>query len=951
MNNRTVVKTGVGILLFTGVLLIASFSARGDVSYTLHLGTSAEEQQVAASVAEAVSIINQYGSFNKHWDVYYNSGIPTAEANYSGYMGYGGTRNTRVVFHEGAHTFGMGTTTAYANLISSGVWGGQYGNQAQFDTYNTYADGLHGDGHAIWPGGFNYDNEDGDIERIWMLRIMAGIRADMGILAYTREADNEVVNSGETAEFTVESPVAASYRWYKDGVALSDGGDISGATAPTLRIANTDAADEGSYYCAATGAGETLNSRPRQLWVLAAPELVQLDLDGNVSDSVNTNSGTAFGSPAYTTGKTGQAIDLDGANDYIELPAAIGKVKDITVATWVRWDGGSNWQRIFDFGTGTDQNMFLTPKSGSGTLRLAFKDSVYGLGAEQTIDTTVLPSGQWVHLAAVLNGDYATLYVNGQAEGSTFGIRTFLCNFLPEQNYIGKSQWPDPLFNGRIDDFRIFSRALDGSELWDLWGESADAAPAFTTNIVVLPSTFSGEAYAAPSLTNHVYDADGDSLVFVKLDGPAWLSIAADGSLSGTPPVSSEGMNRFIVRVEDPSGASSDAELQINVVASPPDYDSGPVLYWDFADAGASDGAFMPGNGERADLDGDGSMDTDDFRISSTDLSGNGNHLTAWTSSWMKWSADSVQGDFSMVNNNDWPAAGTDSSYNPSLAGIDAEVITPTNWTIEVIFNSSNLSGNRTMVGRDGRNVGGSADSAAALYFSTRGTDLAIEYRDIEGGGHNLQVAAGLTAGTWYTAVATSDGTTLRLYLDGSEIGTLDLTTTGTDTAMGLGYGTWSVARGMWADGHVDRFFGKIDAVAISGVTLIPGSFVIETFGQSSFDQYVSSYGVAGASFEDDADTNGIPNGMEFYLGSDPTDPSSPANLLSWTNGYQSVVHPFNPSASGVTGLVAWTTDLTSSNWYTSGVTYATNTSPDEIVATFADPVTNQIFVRLEVSQ
>jgi hypothetical protein len=89
------------------------------------------------------------------------------------------------------------------------------------------------------------------------------------------------------------------------------------------------------------------------------------------------------------------------------------------------------------------------------------------------------------------------------------------------------------------------------------------------------------------------------------------------------------------------------------------------IAHWNMADAGAVDQAYMPGNGERTDLDGDGAMDTDDFRISSVDLSGNGNHLTAWSSSWMKWTADSYKGDFGMQAANDYPACGTDSFYNP----------------------------------------------------------------------------------------------------------------------------------------------------------------------------------------------------------------------------------------------------------------------------------------------
>ena len=71
-------STGSRVIWAVGLLLAASVHA--DVTYTLHFtpSNSAEEQQVANSVAEAVSVINEYGSFNKHWNVYYNAGIPTA---------------------------------------------------------------------------------------------------------------------------------------------------------------------------------------------------------------------------------------------------------------------------------------------------------------------------------------------------------------------------------------------------------------------------------------------------------------------------------------------------------------------------------------------------------------------------------------------------------------------------------------------------------------------------------------------------------------------------------------------------------------------------------------------------------------------------------------------------------------------------------------------------------
>lgn len=552
-------------------LALVAQSAHGDITYHLNFNpaNSGEEQQVANSVAVAAAFYNQHGSFNKHWSVSYNPGIPTAQANINGDMGFGGSRNERVVFHEAAHTFGMGTHWAYGGLLAGGVWQGKYGNQAQFDTYNAYGDGLHGDGHAIWPGGFNFDNEDGYLNRIWHVRVMAGMRADLGYLSFTREALNEAVVSGETAEFRVESPMASSWQWQKDGVNLSNGGDFSGVNTATLRIANAEAADAGSYRCVATGAGETLNSRPRQLWVHPASKIGHLAFDGNSNDSAGTNHGTHSGVPLYVPGKIGQAVDLNGINDFIDLPDPVGRTRETTISAWVNWDGGGDWQRVFDFGSGTLQYLFLTPKAGGGGVRLALFDPINGKNVEYQANGPTLSTGQWVHLAAVLRENYMTLYVNGQAVGTGFIPGGGPAIFPATNNYIGKSQFADPYFNGRVDDFQVHARAFSGPEVWSLWGQSANQAPTFLSGTMTFSNARSLEAYTGQTLAGSATDADGNALTYSKFGGPAWLNVASNGALSGTPPATDSGLQTFYVRVTDSAGASSDAEVRITVTPLP----------------------------------------------------------------------------------------------------------------------------------------------------------------------------------------------------------------------------------------------------------------------------------------------------------------------------------------------------------------------------------------------
>ena len=66
---------------------------------------------------------------------------------------------------------------------------------------------------------------------------------------------DSTVNVGGTASFTVEASAANSfaYQWLKDGVALTNGGNISGATSATLTISGAATADEGDYSVEVTG--------------------------------------------------------------------------------------------------------------------------------------------------------------------------------------------------------------------------------------------------------------------------------------------------------------------------------------------------------------------------------------------------------------------------------------------------------------------------------------------------------------------------------------------------------------------------------------------------------------------------------------------------------------------------------------------------------------------------
>jgi hypothetical protein len=71
------------------------------------------------------------------------------------------------------------------------------------------------------------------------------------------------------------------------------------------------------------------------------------------------------------------------------------------------------------------------------------------------------------------------------------------------------------------------------------------------------------------SLTANSIRPSGDTVLYAKLAGPAWLNVGSDGTLSGTPAISDIGTNAFTVSLYDNNGWSCVAAMWVTVVPSP----------------------------------------------------------------------------------------------------------------------------------------------------------------------------------------------------------------------------------------------------------------------------------------------------------------------------------------------------------------------------------------------
>lgn len=137
----------------------------GNVTYTLDIDPvvlPAEYKLIKQAMDSACFYYNRYTTFRGNIHVYYNAGIPTAQASYHGSIGFGPNTSYMWVgtaMHEMAHFVGSGTRDEWKAKLSNGVWTGTKAISVM-NSFNT-GDILKGDGTHFWPYGINYRSEVG----------------------------------------------------------------------------------------------------------------------------------------------------------------------------------------------------------------------------------------------------------------------------------------------------------------------------------------------------------------------------------------------------------------------------------------------------------------------------------------------------------------------------------------------------------------------------------------------------------------------------------------------------------------------------------------------------------------------------------------------------------------------------------------------------------------------
>ena len=219
---------------------------------------------------------------------------------------------------------------------------------------------------------------------------------------------------------------------------------------------------------------------------------------GNANDvSGNGNNGTVNGA-TLTTDRFGNSnsayfFSSVNCNTYIQANVNTSSIQTgLTISLWVNRSGdGCIAPRLFEFWPGSNG-------AGMAQWDWSSPDSIYmgSISSSGFGSVTRVPAPQvnvWAHLLYTNDGSIAKFYVNGQLVKSlaSTGSPTLASDLA-----IGRMNHPSwDAFNGKIDDFIVYNRALTECEVQQMFSETSGsifASSSFNYNVLPVQKSFCG---------------------------------------------------------------------------------------------------------------------------------------------------------------------------------------------------------------------------------------------------------------------------------------------------------------------------------------------------------------------------------------------------------------------------------------------------------------------------
>ena len=322
----------------------------------------------------------------------------------------------------------------------------------------------------------------GQVTLAWNASTSAGVTGYHVVYGQASNNYTTQVDAGNSTQYTVTNLQDGTTYYF--AVHAHDAGD-------TISSANSNEVSKSFATVAPPPGGE-----PPSGGLVAAYHFDETTGTMATDVSGNGNHGTINGA-TRTTGKFGQALSFNGSSNWITIPDAdsLDLTNGMALSAWVYPTAlSANINTVLAKENGANVSYDLMANDDMNVPQLYLGGSTYLRG------TGRLPLNAWSHIASTFYGSTVKLFVNGIETASLSWSGSLSVG--SGQLLIGKSPWSE-YFQGRIDEVRIYNRALNASEILadmnnPVTGNNTTVQYTFTTQPSGLTLNYGGVSRVTP---------------------------------------------------------------------------------------------------------------------------------------------------------------------------------------------------------------------------------------------------------------------------------------------------------------------------------------------------------------------------------------------------------------------------------------------------------------------
>ncbi len=524
------------------------------------------------------------------------------------------------------------------------------------------------------------------------------------------------------------------------------------------------------------------------------------------SNALSLTTGNYAGSE-LKGGVIAGADSLNGTNQYLQAPSGFSDWSTgLTYTGWAYWASTSSFSRLIDFGTGIHSENIWT---GRNTTTTTWTTELWNgtTSGGYTSAATALATGAWAHFAVTVNGTAVKMYKNGALVQSGTSSQS-LKVITRTSNFLGRSNWGDPYFQGKFDEVAFANTTRDSNWIKLCYqNQRNDASPLFnpspadfrSTRKLVFNTTKTG-ANVSNNVTNYpllvrLSAANGGFIDSVQNNAPDIRFLDGDGTT----------WLNYVVERWDKTVDSAEVWVMVPQVDGNSDHDFITMYYAQASGVTVPDGhctSCVFGNYKMvyhlSESPGNGAPQFGDS-------TGNANSGTAQAG---------VAGDQVSANS----GKGFNLNGSTKYLSTTTSFVNPTTLTNSVWFKTANAYGSGGSILNFGSSqTGSSFGHDRHIWMLNNGKLVFGVYYSLTG--YEITSSSAYNDGNWHqAAVRLSNGTYSGMYLfiDGAQAGYLS--NTNVDNITGYWRAGYDNTGGWTSSGSVTSSFfnGTIDEVRIA---------------------------------------------------------------------------------------------------------------------------------------